>query len=704
MPAGHGRRRVRGRGPLNPPRRRLPRAIFVLAVWAVASSGSGDDPPRPDGEPPPAPPRLAEEVTVTASRGETRVADTPASVAVVAREALDVTAAPVLDDALRQVVGFTLFRRTGSRTANPTVQGVSLRGTGASGASRAQVLVDGLPLDDPFGGWIYWGRVPRLAVERLEVLRGGASDLYGGPALGGAVQVVTRRPDGSSGLVAEASAGGSGQVDGAMSGHAARGVWRGRLSAQALHTDGHVPVDAWSRGPVDLPAGSRHAAASALVERRLGEGRVFLEGAWYDEARENGTVLQVNDTRIGLVAAGLERGRFAARAWASDQELDQSFTAVAPDRTRETLTRVQRVPAGAQGTSAQWSDTLGTRHRLAAGVEARRVSGTTHETGYSGGAPVSRLEAGGEERRIAAWVEDVMEAHPRLVATASARLDAWQHRDGRSRLTALDGAPLSEELHADRSEVALSPRAGLLFRASSSFSLAASGYGSFRGPTLNELYRSFRVGNVVTLANSALGAERLWGGEMGVRWSSGPLALRVTAFGAEVRDPVANVTLEVTPELVTRRRQNLGRLRSRGVEAEAEARLGRRAVVTAGYALLDARVASFPADPSLEGRRLPQVPRHQAVVQARYESAWRLGLQVRWTGAAFDDDRNELVLDPALVVDAFAGRSLSGGLEAFVAAENLLDARVVAGRTPVPMLGAPRLVRAGLRLRLGAER
>ena len=65
-----------------------------------------------------------------------------------------------LDDFLRRVPGFTLFRRTSSLVAHPTAQGVSLRGVGPSGASRSLVLADGIPLNDPFGGWVYWSRVP----------------------------------------------------------------------------------------------------------------------------------------------------------------------------------------------------------------------------------------------------------------------------------------------------------------------------------------------------------------------------------------------------------------------------------------------------------------------------------------------------------------------------------------------------------------
>jgi outer membrane receptor protein involved in Fe transport len=624
-------------------------------------------------------------------------------VAVLDRAALDVTAAPTVDDALRQVAGFSLFRRTGSRTANPTIQGVSLRGLGASGASRALVLMDGLPLNDPFGGWVYWGRVPRLGVERLEVLRGGSSHLYGSGALGGVAQILTPPLGPGRSLGAEASAGGSGSVDGILTAHAASGVWGGRVSVQALHTDGHLAVDESDRGPVDRPVASRHAAVDATAERRVGgDGRFFVRAMYYDEARDNGTPLQENDTWIALAAAGFDRGPWSLRLWGSTQQLHQAFSAVAPDRASERLTRRQRVPAGAVGLSAQWSRAVGRRQHVVVGLEGRRVSGSTRETGYFGGAATSELDAGGTQVSAAGFVEERFQMHPRWLLTATGRVDLWSQQEGYSILTPRAPAvTASDSVFPDRTEAALSPRVGLLFRASSVVSLTASAYGAFRGPTLNELYRGFRVGGTVTRPNSALGPERLWGGEIGALVAPGPLALRLTVFDAEVRDAVANVTLETTPSLVTRQRQNLGRARSTGLEAEGEARLGGRGVLTAGYTLLHARVTGFAADPSLEGRRLPHIPRHQAVVQARYESEWRVGLQGRWIGDAWEDDRNSLVLESALLLDLFVARRIKGRLEVFAAAENLLDADVVVGRTPVRRLGAPRLIRAGLRFRTG---
>jgi outer membrane receptor protein involved in Fe transport len=676
---------------------------LLLASFAAAGLLPAQEiatpPPRPVD-----PTRLVEQVTVTAAREETRIADTPASVAVLGRDALRVTASPFVDDALRQVPGFSLFRRTGSRTANPTAQGVSLRGLGASGASRALVLVDGIPQNDPFGGWVYWARQPRLSLERVEVMRGGAADLYGSGALGGVVQLVTRSAREGPGLEVELSAGTSSSFDGTLSARATLGPWSTRLSAEGYTTDGYVPVVEESRGPVDSEAASRHAGLDAQVERRIGgDGRVLLRGQLYDEQRENGTPLQANDTRIGLVALGFDRGdpargRTSLRAWGQDQLFHQSFSAVSADRSREDLSRTQRVPADALGFQAQWTRAVGARHRLLLGGEARRVSGTTEEVVYARGVEASTVEAGGDETGGAVFLQDVVQAHARLVVSGALRLDAWALGGGRSTTRPAGSDVIVTTAYPDRDELALSPRLGLLFRARRGLSLVASGYGAFRAPTLNELYRSFRVGDTLTLANPELEPERLRGLEAGALVTFGRHALRLTAFSAEVSDAVANVTLTTAPGLVTRQRRNVGRTRSRGLEAEADLRLGAKGVLTAGYALTDARVVSFPAEPGLEGMRVPQVPRHQATLQARYESRLRLGLQARVTGMAYEDDRNVLELDSAAQVDLFAGYAVSGRVLLFAAAENLLDAEIVAARTPVASLAPPRQLRAGVRL------
>ena len=625
---------------------------------------------------------LKETVVVTPGRTSTRLGDTSASVAVVSSDELSQTAALRLDDALRQVAGFQLFRRSGSRTANPTTQGVSLRGTGASGASRALVLADGIPLNDPFGGWIYWGRVPRESVDQVEVLRGGASYLYGATALSGVVNVISRAPD-SPVVSAELSYGNEQTPSGSFFGSAGRGKWTASLGAEISKTDGYIIVDKDERGAIDTPAGSRYSTANLKLERQLGDSNsVFVRGEIFGESRTNGTPLQTNRTHLRQLSAGghfgnTDWGNLSFSAYGGTQLFDQNFSAISADRNSETLTRVQRVPSHALGGMFQWSRGVGAHHTVVAGLDARDVRGSSDEQAFVRGRLLPVVSMGGEERTIGAFAEDFFRVNPKLLVTAGARVDR------------------------DRGENAFSPQVSLLYTPSDHVSLNAVFTRAFRPATLNELFRTFRVGNVITLANENLRAERQTGGEGGARFYlfNQRLDSRVTVFWTEIARPIANVTLSVTPALITRQRQNLGRTRSRGVEFETEARLSRGWTLSGGYLLADATVLEFPANPALEGLRIPQVPKHQVTFQARYTNPSRVtfGVQARAGSEQFDDDQNRLSLGRYFTIDAFASHPVTRKFDVFIAAENLLNQRYLTGRTPVSTIGPPILVRIGIR-------
>jgi outer membrane receptor protein involved in Fe transport len=352
---------------------------------------------------------------------------------------------------------------------------------------------------------------------------------------------------------------------------------------------------------------------------------------------------------------------------------------------------------------------VGTHQHLVAGVEEVNIHGQTNEQGYFGGAPTTTSQGGGREVNWGAYFEDIIRITPNWLLTAGGRIDHWQNFDAFAPpdpARAVGAAPLP-----DRSETFFSPRLALLHKLTRNLSLTASGYRAFRAPTLNELYRGFRVGNVFTEFNPNLRAERLTGAEGGAivtGWNE-RIMVRGNYFWNEITRPVANVTLTTTPNLITRQRQNLGSTLAQGVEVEASARLSNSVTVTGGYQYTSATVTSYTIDPALAGQNpslvgldVPQIPRNQFTFQASYTRPFiLLAVQGRFGGNQWDDDQNTLLLRRFFVLDATASHQLRSGLDVFVAVENLTDRRYDVGRTPVLTVGPPILARGGLRLQFG---
>jgi outer membrane receptor protein involved in Fe transport len=609
-----------------------------------------------------------------------------------------------IDDVLRQVPGFSLFRRSGGLTTNPTAQGVSLRGVGASGASRALVLLDGVPLNSPFGGWVYWNRVPTTNIENVSVQNGGNSSLYGSGALGGVVNVTSETRWGD-GFDVEASAGNAGTAVTSFTAGKISGDWGIVAAGQALHTNGYVLVPQNQRGTVDTAAGTGDLGGSVSISNKA-HGYSFLRLSSFGESRRNGTPIQVNDTRITSIDLGFDPtvpklGPVLIRLYGSSETFNQNFSAVAADRNSESLTNRQRNPSQQAGFVFQATPNVGYHQVLRLGVEGREVRGHSAETTFNNSRVTAFVDAGGRQRSIGVFANDSV-----YIGTwqfgFGGRIDHWLNSRGFSNRTPVVGTP-SLNVFPDRSETAFSPRVWLSKHLDKHVEVSASAYRAFRAPTLNELYRNFRVGNVVTNANPGLRAERLTGGEAGIGLNtlSEKLFVRANVFWSEIDDSIANVTLSTTPALITRQRQNLGAIRARGVELSVVKKFLPHWEVSGEYLLTDSTVLRFPANRTLEGLLVPQVPRHQFNFQVTYGNAnWLVGTQGRFVSRQFDDDQNLLPLEKFFTLDVQMSRAVSERLRLFVAFQNLTGSRYEISSTPVFTVGPPVLVRGGVRVML----
>jgi outer membrane receptor protein involved in Fe transport len=662
----------------------------------------------------------SETLIVSATRTELRLADTPGSTVLLSSTDIASTPALRVDDVLRQVPGFSLFRRSDSRVANASNQGVSLRGLGGSASSRALVLEDGLPIVDAFGGWVYWDRIPRESIQNVEVFRGGASNLYGSDALGGVVQFITRQPS-SPAFALETSYGKENTPDLSFWTGTRAGKWDLSLASELFRTDGYIPVPTWQRGTVDTPANSKDASVELNVGHKVGNGRLFARGSFYTEFRHNGTVIQTNDTRMGEGALGLDQqfgssDSLMLRAYGQVQGYDQRFSSVAADRNSESLSDLQYVPEQVVGAAGQWTHLLGRHQTLVGGADIMEVMGASDEQFFSSGLHTRNNAAGGRQRIVGFFGEDLIRIKNWTVILG-ARVDDWNNYNASSICTPVAGTCTSPSvLFPSRSDLAFSPRFSVLRSLSNNVSVTASMYRAFRAPTLNELYRTFRVANVLTLNNPFLNAERLTGAEAGVNVTTldRKLNLRGTFFWSDIVDPIENVTTDPTASPVLRQKQNLGRIRSRGVELDGAIHVNREIQISAGYAFTDATVVNYKVSAgeiSLLGNHVAQVPRNVFTWEARYWKPSRvmLSVQGRFVGNQFDDDQNKYPLSRFYTMDLQIGRNLTRNIELFAAAENLLDERYKVANTPTATgslfnIGPPILYRVGVRLNYPAGR
>jgi outer membrane receptor protein involved in Fe transport len=632
----------------------------------------------------------AEAVEVTATRTPLALDASASSVRTMTGEQLQEAPGFTLDDSLRQVAGFQLFRRTSSWVANPTTVGTSLRGLGSTAVSRTLVLSDQVPLNDAYGGWIHWDEIPKLAMREVELMRGGASDLYGSSAIGGVIDVVPVVPQefGYAVNVAGASEGTS-IVDGLLT--AGEHGWSGLAATSLFRTDGYILTAPALRGPVDV-ASNVHSQSGRLELRRVvgSDGDVFLRGNVLNEARSNGTPLQTNGTRLWRYAAGGDwsegdAGRFLVRAYGTDQSYRQSFSAINPTRTSEKLTSFHIDPSQEVGGAVQWAKSYRS-WTLVAGGDVLDNRGTDLET-------LSQVSLSARQRGEGVYGEVLWQPQAWSIAFSSrfdhfGSFDALQVGGKPPPLPSID-------------ENVFDPRLGVVRKIGGGLSLTGSAFRAFRGPSMNELYRQGQVGQQITLANPQLRSERATGFETGALLDVRRLgSVRGSYFWTQVNRPVAAVTLSTTATTELLRRENLGQLESRGLTGEWDLKPVSFLTVTGGYQYAVSTVTEFQADPALVGNWTPQVPRNSATLQMRFEKA-RLGdvsVDLRTSGRQFDDQANQFELAGYAQVDLYGEHVFRRLWRVYSSVQNLTNQPVQAGRTPILTLGAPRTVTVGVRL------
>lgn len=668
-------------------------------------------PARAQEAPPPSDP----EIVVTGHGLDAPPGEAAYAVVTIDRARLADTASGRLDDVLRDVAGVAQFRRSDALSAHPTSQGITLRGLGGNASSRALLLLDGVPQADPFGGWVAF---PAYLPDRLgsvRITRGGGSGYAGPGALAGTIELASGTPRELGPLRLGLAYGSRNSLDATGVGAAELGAGFVTVAGQYARGDGFVPTVAEDRGPIDRAAPYEQASLALRGVVELGGTELQANVSGFRDRRDRGvdfTRIRSDGADASLRLVGRGRWGWSALAYLQARQFASGFASINDTRTAVTPSLDQySVPATGLGGRVELQPPVGGGVTLRLGADARAVSGRTQELfTYVAGLPTRRRDAGGRSFTLGSFGDASFESG-RLTLDAGARLDHWDIAGGHLLERALAGAVVTDLGFADRDGWEATGRLGAAFRASGTVTLRAAAYRGWRLPTLNELYRPFRVGADATAANAALAPERLTGAETGLDIAPvRGLALHATGYWSRLDSAIANVTLANGPGTfpgvgfvsaagVYRQRENLDSVEVRGVEADARYALG-DFTLSASYAFADSRVHGSGAAAALNGLRPAQTAASQAsATLGWHRRATGFALTARYTGPQFEDDQNTRRLAPAFTLDATVRVPVAAGFSVDARAENLADARVEAGISGPGVIerASPRTLWIGLR-------
>jgi outer membrane receptor protein involved in Fe transport len=572
------------------------------------------------------------------------------------------------------------------------------------GSNRALVLVDGVPINDAFGGWVNWSKIPLTFVDRIEIIKGGGSSLWGTYAMGGVINIITKVPEARA-FEFEAGGGTQGTYRLNLYGSEVAKNVALSLNVNAFDTAGFKVVPENQRGPIDQNASSGNQTVSLKADVRLVPGlTVAATINGFSQHMNVGTPLTNNarDTVDGsvIVRQQLEdQSELKLSLFSEIQQFRNTNSRVAPGRASETVALRQQIPTVDIGGSLQWSRQVGgVWDFVTAGVDVRRISFENHEkiygtTAANAGQFLARRDTDGKQLAVGLFGEVIAKPVKDWQVLGGLRLDYWTSYDA----TMIQGG-LPIVNFRDQDQTAVDPKIATSYQLTPDLLLRGAVYRAVRFPTLNELYRGFFSGNIAFNGNAGLKRETLVGGEIGADLSlfDKRVTLSLTPFYNDTDDLILFVTQSPTVS----QRQNAGEAVSQGVEMGSTARIIRDLDFQLNYVFTDSRIVSSRLS-LLNGKRVPNVPEHQVSAALTYAHPWigRVTLRGRYVSNQYSDDLNAFPLDAYVAFDVSASRPIVKGVEAFVVVENITNEKYLASRSgALGTLGAPFQFFGGLRL------
>lgn len=663
--------------------------MFLFPFLLAFALGAGE--PASDPKP-----KVDEAIVVTATRSEREVSDLPMSATVVSEK--DIEAAPVrsVDDLLRTVPGVHMAIVSGSGST-PNNQKISMHGLGGT---RALVLLDGVPLHDPYSGIVQWQRVPLDSLRQVEVVRGGNASLFGNFALGGTINLITK-PVESNDVTADLSYGTNATERQVLTiDHSINDALALRLSHNRNASDGYLRVP--NPGAIDTRGWIDSWMTAGRADYKFSDtAAAFAKASIAQINISQGTPATYTDRDVLEGSAGAHRATFAngflnGTAFYQRQKERLVNSTIIGARDSEFVSQDATIPSTTLGGSVEWSfQRSGTIPFISIGVDARRTKAEeSRETFNRSGATTQRNRVTGQQTSIGVFAQTSWHPTDRIEVLTSARLDIFRNENGSD---VIIGGKATEYPAASSKQ--LDPRVSVRYAINAQIAVRGSVYRAFGAPALRDMYRNNQTGNSLVLGNPYLKPETLVGGEVGFEWAGDRARAEVNLYRSTIDGLVSRAHVNGQPANVFQS-VNLGTARAQGLEFMSELRVSRRWSMNAGYTFADSTVTEDP-DPAIVGNMIPEVSRHigSLGVKFRADRGTTLDVRGRVLSRQYGEAANLAVSPAHRIVDIAASHPVRGWLDVYATLENAFDQGYYFALTPTSFRnGLPRTFTAGIRV------
>ncbi len=623
-----------------------------------------------------------EKTVVTATRTEKAVKDAPASVTIITREEIEASSARYVDDLLRDIVGVDVKRPRGISSSC-----THIRLRGFSHPRGTLILRDGMPINRIACGGGKHNEIPVELIERIEVVRGINSSLYGTSAMGGVINIITRKPEKELKATVEGS---YGTFNTWNTGVTLSGTAKEKLGYQLyynhLETDGYNP---WSDSFIATkPAWVQPKFRDAIVDQDRDADNIFARlsyeidpsstlafaYSYWDDNISNGRKYNYNEFERNRTSLSYEKKgklNISANLYYLDEDFEFTYDRKPNKKIKkafDTIEMISKIPVEDMGGMISISIPIKKAHLFTFGTD-HRLGKMENNCDWQISARKTRTE--GKQYRGAFFVQDEIDLG-RLLATLGARVDWYKIYDG----SFYDSAGTSEK-YSDKSGEEFNPKLGLVYHLTDSTTLRGSVGRASNIPYLYSLYGTWECPpGKFNEGNPDLGLEYTIGYEAGIEQRFGDqVMLRLTGFYNDINDWMARIYNKTQKGVKYYRWENIDKVETSGIELEAEYRPVASLKLYANYNYLHTEIREYQDGPELEGNRLIGQPRYRFNSGFTYTNPdmFTINLRQRYVGDRYDDMENDQKLDDYATFDVKISRDITKFVVASLEVENIFD-------------------------------